>query len=108
MPQLDLKYSNDLTIDTKKLFFEIEQAISQQDNGAGMCKCRAYPTEQFHHSHILCQISVLPKAHRNEQFMQTLLKEIKGIVKNYTPDGCYYAVELLFSSRYYITAQKDH
>ena len=43
MPQLDLKYSDDLQFKTAEIFSAIESALKELDESSGICKCRAYP-----------------------------------------------------------------
>ncbi len=105
MPQIDLKYSVDLTINSRALFEELETAINQFDSSAGACKCRAYPSSEFLHSHCLVHIKILRKAHRTADFIQTLLDKLNSIIRSVLPNGCYCSVELSFCSDYYITSR---
>jgi hypothetical protein len=103
MPQLDLKYSASLNLDVTELFSVVEKTLIQLDGSAGHCKCRAYPSDQYQHTHILCQVSILNKPHRDESFMQECLLQLEKVIAQFIPKGCHYAVELKFSSEYYST-----
>ncbi len=107
MPQVELKFSNDITLDVRKIFKSIEQEINKLDDSAGACKSRAYPIAHFLHTHVLMSVSVLQKPHRDELFMNTCLKQLEAILEATVPNGCYYAVDLFFSGNYYSTHQKS-
>ena len=68
MPHADLKYSPDLSFDPQAMFTAIEQTILAHDSGSGDCKCRSYPAEASNHTHLLIEISMLSKPHRDEAF----------------------------------------
>lgn len=106
MPQAELKFSNDITIDVAHIFKSIDSEISNFDPSAGACKCRAYPATEFLHTHVLLNIRLLRKPHRDEAFMNTLLNKLKSILESAVPNGCSYAVDLSFFSGYYLTEQK--
>ncbi len=53
MPHVEIKYSDDLNIDTKNIFDDIENIINEVDSGAGICKSRAYPCSEYKYTHIL-------------------------------------------------------
>ncbi|MCI5057784.1 MAG: hypothetical protein MRY83_16835, partial [Flavobacteriales bacterium] len=107
MPQVDMKYSDDLDIDTKKLFQEIESMMNGMDHTAGVCKSRAYPTSEYMHSHCYVRVSVLRKPHRDQNFMQNCFEQLNSLVGSAVPDGAYYSVELAFSGNYYFTVKKE-
>lgn len=106
MPQVELKFSKDVTLDIEYIFKSIETEINSFDKSSGACKCRAYPTEQFLHTHVALNIALLRKPHRDKNFMNTLLKKLESILEPAIPSGCFYAVELFFSGDYYLTQQK--
>ena len=101
MPQLELKYSADLALDPTAIFTAMESTIQSLDTSAGICKSRAYPANEYLHSHAYCHINVLKKPHRNTAFMQQLHEALIEVLKNHIPKGSYYAVELDFSSTHY-------
>ncbi len=105
MPHAELKYSNDLEIDTKSLLCDVEATILQHDDGSGECKGRGYPSAEFHHSHCLLSISMLTKAHRDEAFTQALIKDLEQLLKSYLPKRCYYSLGINYSSATYITSE---
>ena len=72
MPQADIHYTSDIAIDFPALFLAIEGTISGLDATSGDCKCRAHPVNDFHHSHVLINIAVLEKPHRDKAFMTNL------------------------------------
>ena len=105
MPQIDLKYSCDLNLDILKIFQEIELLINKLDSSSGECKCRAYPADDYLHSHIYTYVKVLNKPHRDEEFMKNLLRELSQLLKPFFPQGCFYSIELDFSGDYYLTSR---
>jgi hypothetical protein len=107
MPQVSLFYSNDISVETKPLFKAIETTISQLDSGAGVCKSRAYPCQEYQHSHILLEVLLMKKAHRDNAFMDSCLKKIEACVMKYIPDNCYYSIAVDFLSENYISKKKS-
>ncbi|MEH6454097.1 MAG: hypothetical protein V7782_13775, partial [Psychromonas sp.] len=65
MPHVEIKHSDNLDIDTNKIFDAIEVIINQKDMSAGECKSRAYPCSIYKYSHILVTVSLLTKPHRD-------------------------------------------
>ena len=106
MPQVSLFYSNNISIETKPLFKAIEATISQLDSGAGACKSRAYPCQEYQHSHILLKVLFMKKAHRNKAFMESCLTKIEDCVMKYIPENCYYSIAVDFLSEHYISKKK--
>jgi hypothetical protein len=106
MPQLDLKYSASLNLDTQAIFKAVEAVLQNQDSSAGECKCRAYPAKEALHTHVLLQVAVLRKPHRDHAFMQSWQVSLTSLLAGYVPVECHYAVELSFASDYYSTRQK--
>lgn len=105
MPQADLKYSADLSLDVPNLLAEIEALILRHDAGAGACKGRAYPAEIAHHSHVLLEVQVLDKPHRDQVFMAGLLAELVDLLDAVLPKGTERAVSLGFAELFYATGQ---
>ena len=103
MPHVELKYSNDLCVDAKAILETIETTINAHDSGAGVCKGRAYPAIEFNHSHVYISIVVLPKSHRDAQFMQALLDELEAVIIPLLPKDCYHSINLAFVEGYYMT-----
>ena len=71
MPHAEMKYSSDLELDSAAILAEIEAIILRHDSGAGACKGRAYPTDEYHHSHVTVSVSLLVKPHRDDAFSTT-------------------------------------
>ncbi|MCF6766418.1 hypothetical protein L3V82_11595 [Thiotrichales bacterium 19S3-7] len=105
MPQVELRYSQELDLKVKDIFQKIEALINQIDSTAGVCKSRAYPTAEYLHPNCYFEIMVLRKAHRDKHFMDNLLAEIESVVKPLLPEDCYYSINLNFSSDYYFTSK---
>lgn len=103
MPHAELKYSSDLDIDAPALLREIETTILAHDDSAGACKGRAYPTDQFHHTHIAISVSLLPKAHRDAAFLQALLDDLEQRLKARIAQPCAFSLGLNFSGAAYVT-----
>ncbi len=103
MPHIELKYSNDLDINTSQLFDTIEQIINENDSSAGECKSRAYPAELFKHTHLLITIWLLPKTHRDQEFSQKLLRSIKTGLRHCLPKQCFLSLELVYRDNNYVT-----
>lgn len=81
MPNLDLKYSADLYIDTKKLFKAVEDTVKKHDAGTGACKARAYPSQQFQHTHCYMEIALLTKDSRDDAWTQKLIDDLEELLK---------------------------
>jgi len=105
MPHLEIKYSADIRLDTKSLFDQIESAINKLDSSAGICKSRAYKAENYKHSHVMIDVWLLPKQHRNQAFTQSLLKEIMGCVKRQIANYWYVSLQLHYRDANYITME---
>ncbi|MGH1577147.1 hypothetical protein [Planktotalea sp.] len=103
MPHAELKYSSTLNLDAARILARIEQIIQSHDAGSGECKGRAYPCEVTHHNHVLIEIGLLPKAHRDETFMKALLNDLKRSLVPLMPDDVFFSLSLTFSSTHYVT-----
>lgn len=103
MPHLDLKYSDDLHIDAATMLHGVEEIIQRHDAGSGACKGRAYPAPVYHHTHLIAEISLLPKAHRDQAFMSALQSEIADFLRGHLPRPCAFSLDLRFSGTYYLT-----
>lgn len=87
MPQCDLKYSDDLPLDAPALLRTIEEVIFNHDPDAGACKGRAMPVAQFHRSHLLACIGLMPRAHRDAAFMRALQTDLMACLRAALPQG---------------------
>ncbi|OAJ35184.1 hypothetical protein [Piscirickettsia salmonis] len=105
MPQIELKYSDDLIIDTNKIFEAIESTINEYDSSSGVCKSRAYATSLYKHTHILVSVFLLKKPHRDDRFSQGLTDNLEQAVKEFIQQKCYFSLSLEYNSDFYITNQ---
>jgi len=103
MPHIEIKYSNNLEIDTDKLFDAIEKTINEKDDSAGVCKARAYPCFTYKYSHLLITISLLKKAKRDEVFTQNLSYELEKVIKEHLHQSAYFSLNIEYSLSYYTT-----
>ena len=105
MPHAELKYSSDLTLDAEALLKGIERIIHLHDANSGECKGRAYPTDIFHHTHCLLNVSMLTKPHRGAAFTKALLDDLKAEMGKHISQKCYLSLGIDYSDENYITAQ---
>jgi hypothetical protein len=103
MPHAELKYSTDLEIDAAAILADVEATIQAHDAGSGMCKGRAYPAAVFHHTHLIFEVSMLPKAHRDAAFMAALLKDLEACIKSHINAPCAFSLSVSFSANTYVT-----
>jgi hypothetical protein len=104
MPHAEIKYSSDLTLDTQAMMGLIETTIANHDSGAGAVKSRAFKIDDFRHTHVIVNITVLPKAHRDADFMNALLGDLSAGLKGMVDQQCAFSLELHFNGPYYDTA----
>jgi 5-carboxymethyl-2-hydroxymuconate isomerase len=103
MPHIEIKYSNDLVLNTQKIFDDVELIINQKDASAGECKSRAYPCSQYKYPHLLITVSLLTKTHRDKVFSQDLSVAIETAIKYHLKKSCYFSLNLEYNSDYYTT-----
>lgn len=103
MPHAELKYSSDLEIDAGAILAAVEQTIQRHDAGSGECKGRAYPADQFHHTHLILSVSMLTKPHRDKAFTDALMQDIERVVKSKIGQSCYFSFALEYSTSAYVT-----
>ena len=103
MPHVEIKYSNNLKLDMLSLFDSIEKTINEKDDSAGECKSRAYPCSEYKYSHLLVNIALLTKAHRDKVFTQDLSKKIEKTIKTHLHQSAYFSLNIEYSSSYYTT-----
>ncbi|MEP3347866.1 MAG: hypothetical protein ABJN34_02540 [Litoreibacter sp.] len=103
MPHAEIKYSADMNLDTQAMMGLIETTISNHDSGAGAVKSRAYRIEDYRHTHVIINITVLPKAHRDAEFMNALLNDLSSGLKAMIDQACAFSLELHFNGAYYAT-----
>ena len=107
MPQADLRYSADLEFDAPKLLASVEAVILRHNSGAGACKGRAYPTDEFHHSHVTVSVSLLVKPHRDAAFSTALLDALEQAVSARLPRPCEFSFGLHYSTPFYVTRRLE-
>jgi hypothetical protein len=105
MPHLEIKYSADIELNIEFLFDQIESVINHLDPSAGVCKSRAYAAQSYKYSHVMIEVWLLPKQHRNQVFTHVLLKEIKDCVRKQIANGCYVSVQLYYRDTNYETIE---
>lgn len=103
MPHAELKYSSDLEIDAPSILAAIEAVILEHDSGAGACKGRAYPADQYHHTHIAISVALLSKPHRGESFSRALLADLEARIKEQLHQPCEFSLGLSYSTPFYVT-----
>ena len=103
MPHVEIKYSDNLDIDTKEIFDVIESIINKKDSSAGECKSRAYPCSEYKYSHILVSISLLTKPHRDKEFTLKLSSELERAIKLHLKQSLYFSLNIEYSQAYYTT-----
>ncbi|MEP1767954.1 MAG: hypothetical protein ABJJ53_15110 [Sulfitobacter sp.] len=103
MPQADLSFSSQITLDSAAILSTIETVISAHDSGSGACKGRAYPVEKTHHTHVLLRLRMLNKSHRDDIFMQALLSKLQEALRPLIPAPCILGIELGFLEPLYVS-----
>lgn len=103
MPHAELKYSADLEIDAGHVLRLIEERINAHDPKAGACKGRAYPAEIFHHTHLLVEISMLTKPHRDAAFTAEVRDDIEKAIKSGLTQACAFSIGVRYSDENYVT-----
>lgn len=103
MPHAELKYSTELEIDPAALLQGIEAILQKHDPGSGDCKGRAYPAPVSHHVHLIAEISLLPKPHRDAVFMEALRADLADFLRAELPRPCWMSLNLSFSGAQYVT-----
>ncbi|WP_390912094.1 hypothetical protein [Pseudosulfitobacter sp. SM2401] len=103
MPQADLNYSSDLTLNAPAILAAIESTIAAFDGAAGACKGRAHKVAEFHHTHVLIKVSVLEKPHRDTAFMNALAQKLETAIKAHLHAPCAFSLALSFLPNAYIT-----
>jgi len=103
LPHVEIKYSDNLAIDTKVIFDVIEDVINKKDASAGECKSRAYPCSEYKYTHILVTVSLLTKPHRDKEFTLQLSSEIERAIKLHFKQSLYFSLNIEYSLAYYTT-----
>ena len=103
MPHADIKYSPNLQFEPQKVFAAIEDTINARHSGAGNCKCKSYPAKNSNHTHLLIEVSMLTKPHRNHDFTNSLRDAIETAVKVHLHQRCYFSLSITFTDDLYLT-----
>ncbi|PKH07194.1 hypothetical protein [Moritella sp. Urea-trap-13] len=103
MLHVEIKYTDNLDIDTDKIFNVVEGIITDSDKSAGECKSRAYPCSQYKYPHMLVTISLLTKPHRDDAFTHKLSNQIEHAIKNNLKQSLYFSLTIEYSPAYYST-----
>lgn len=101
MPQADLFYSSDQSLDAADLLSTIEAEIARFDESSGLCKGRAYKVADYHHSHILLRLSMLPKSHRDDAFAKELSEKLVAVLQRSATAPCSVNVQVRFDLVHY-------
>ena len=107
MPHAEIKYSDDLNIDAVGLLKEIEAVILEHDPGAGDCKGRAFPIKDWHHTHVLLEVAMLTKPHRDDAFSQTMIKAFERVLHAHLSQKTYVSISLTYMGDTYFTGVFD-
>jgi hypothetical protein len=103
MPHAELKYSNDLSLDAPAILATIDAIIRNHDAGAGDCKGRAYPAIEFNYTHVIAEISMLPKAHRDHAFLNALIADLEVAIKSHLTQPSFFSLKVSFLPTTYVT-----
>lgn len=104
MPQADLHYTADLTPDACAVLSRIEEVIHAFDDHAGTCKGRAQRVEDFHHSHMLLRLSMLPKDHRDATYAAELSERLVDLLAKSARGSFVANVQIRFDLEHYAIA----
>ncbi|WP_435164318.1 hypothetical protein [Falsirhodobacter sp. 1013] len=105
MPQADLYFTTDQTL--TDILPEIERTIAAFDSGAGVCKGRAHPVADHHHSHIFLRLSLLPKPHRDDVYAAELGKRLAEVIRSHAKAPAAVAVNIQFDLKHYTAIKVD-
>ena len=103
MPHTEIKYSSDMKFDAQAMMAGIETVLNQLDDTSGHCKGRAYPSETFLHTHILVEVHLLAKPHRDAAFTSRALDALEQEVKSHLSQACEFSLKLLYAPTAYVT-----
>jgi hypothetical protein len=105
MPHVDLKFTSDLNIDATAFLVAVEKVIHGHDSNTGECKGRAYPADEFNHTHCLLEISMLTKSYRDSAYTQDLLAKLKAEMENQIGQKCFLSLGITYTGDSYITTE---
>lgn len=104
MPQADLHYTADQSLNAPALLAEIERIIHANDDTSGYCKGRGHRIEAFHHSHLLLRLSMLPKPHRDADYARDLGAKLATALQTQATAPCAVNVQIRFDLEHYTAA----
>ncbi|CTQ55810.1 hypothetical protein LP7551_04357 [Roseibium album] len=107
MPQADLYFTSDQTLDAAGLLSNIEETIRKFDDTSGLCKGRAHRAMDYHHSHILLRLSMLPKDHRDDAFANELGQKLAGLLQSAAKVPCAINVQVRFDLVHYTAVRVE-
>ncbi len=105
MPHLEIHLTKDIKVDLDVLFAAVETILNEFDQTAGVCKSRAYIAEYYKHSHVMINLYLLPKKHRDDAYSKNLLDHLKEYVRGYIPFDSYLSLQIYFRDEYYLTQE---
>ena len=89
------------------MFATIEHIILAHDSASGDCKCRIYPAEASNQTHLLIEISMLTKTHRDANFTRALRDAVAAAVKNHLQQSCYISLAITYLDAMYLTDRHE-
>ncbi len=101
MPQAELNYTANIHLNAEEVLVEIERVISNFDPNAGACKGRAFKVSEYNHSHILLNLAVMPRPHRNSEWIDRLGNLLEQTLYEHIQEPCHLAIEIRFLSENY-------
>lgn len=101
MPHIEIHYTQDIALDTHNLSKKLEHTIKSLDATVGGCKSRAYATTEFNASHIIINIWLLKKPHRDEQYNKHFLDEVGKTIKENIPAHYHTSLQLYYRDENY-------
>ncbi|MFE3836326.1 hypothetical protein [Pseudogemmobacter sonorensis] len=104
MPQADLYFTTDNDFSRAETLAAIEDLVRAFDAGAGVCKGRAHPVAEFHHSHIFLRLSLLPKPHRDAEYAAELGRRLAALLRPRAAAEGAVAVNVSFDLLHYTAA----
>ena len=103
MPQIDVSYTSDLSIDGVLILKTLQNALKSADSGTGVCKGRVHAIEVFLSSHLHIDVQVLRKPHRDEAFMLDLADALKSAIEPLLKQPCELTLAVRYLPPAYIT-----
>ncbi|MEM6310394.1 MAG: hypothetical protein AAF754_10110 [Pseudomonadota bacterium] len=105
MPHAEIKYARDVALDAQALLAKIETVLQAHDPGSGDCKGRAYAADHAHHDHVIVNVSMLPKSHRDAAFMRAVRQDLFDVISAHLPRPIWLSLHVGFSGPDYMTEE---